>query len=483
MKLIHWTLTAFVLSLSAPLYAQEAASEETTTEEAAEETKEKADKAMTDLEKAEAAKKAAAKKKADDAKKAKKKAEGENGDEKPAEEATPTAEVTEPAAEPAAAPAAGGMTITDADATVTVEEEKEEEEAKKPWSVSVSLGHSIGSGTFLANEYLRETRERVSQSWSFSGSYRFPLWGHMLSAGVSTGFSVNLVDAQGIDSRQVRLRSTSLSLSDGSVYKDELTGINLNAGLSYSLPSTIESFATNNGSYGSLGLNMGLARKFGDFGVRLGFSMGHTLHKYKVGWAVDTVAGSSWNQWGCIEAIEADDDTAAVYQCATGGANSFLSLSNSLGLRYKITDLLSVSYGLSFSNSFKYAMAGEGDEYTQPGSNRVSPEVDGQSINSSDNEQYDDTTYGATQNQGADTGVGLSRRFSSSFGISYGLSKGIAEWVELPFSLSISAKIAASHPAQDRDGDLFLPLFYNSFGENRAANSYGSVSFALSGSY
>ena len=90
---------------------------------------------------------------------------------------------------------------------------------------------------------------------------------------------------------------------------------------------------------------------------------------------------------------------------------------------------------------------------------------------------------GVTTNGAADTGVGLRQRFSTGLSLSFGLSKGIKEWVELPFSLSMSASIATSHAAQKPNGDLFLPLFYNSFGDSQAANSYGSISFGLSGSY
>ena len=173
-----------------------------------------------------------------------------------------------------------------------------------------------------------------------------------------------------------------------------------------------------------------------------------------------------------------------VYQCEQGSARSFLSLGNNLSVSYKVTDLLSVSYSLGFSNSFKYAIVSEADEYTNPGSSVSNPSMELSERDSSDNTQWvDGGETGVTTNSGADTGVGLSQRFSSGLSVSYGLSKGIKEWVELPFSLSLSASIATSHSAQRRNGDLFLPLFYNSFGDNQAANSYGSVSFSLSGSY
>lgn len=500
MKLIHWTLIAFFLSLSGPLYAQEADTEETTTEEAAEETKDNADKAMTDLEKAEAAKKAAAKKKADDAKKAKKKAEGEDGEEKPAEEATaPVAE--EVAAPVETAPAAATTeTVTTADAEVKVEAEKEEDKKpKKPWGVSLSMGHSVGSGSFLANSYLRETRESATQSWGLSGRYSFKVMELPLSASASVSLSIPLVEPQGIDDRPVRFGNTSFGLSAGSVYKDEWSGINLSAGLGYSAPTAITNWYANK-NYGSMSGRLGLSRSFGDFSMSLGMSMSHTLYASNVGQSLNTSGVSEFSNVAnhCTTAIvgqgtaaAAGDDIQAaingmntVYQCEQGSARSFLSIGNNLGLSYKITDLISVSYSLGFSNSFKYAIVSEADQYTNPGSSVASPSMSLDERDSSDNTQWvDGGESGSTTNGAADTGVGLSQRFSSGLSLSYGLSKGIEEWVELPFSLSLSASIATSHSAQKPNGDLFLPLFYNSFGDNQAANSYGSVSFGLSGSY
>jgi chemotaxis protein histidine kinase CheA len=513
-KLIHWTLVAFFLSVSGPLYAQESATEESNTEEAAEEaveeTKDNADKAMTDLEKAEAAKKAEAKKKAEDAKKAKKKAEGDEGTEKPAEEVAATQEApatvepvveAAPAAEVAPVTAAASTDVTaDATATVDAEEEEKDKKPKKPWGVSLSLGHSVSAGSFQANPYLRDQVEYAGQSWGLSGRYSFKVMDVLpLSASASVSLSVPLVDPQAIDDRRVRFGNTSFGLSAPVVYKDEWSGINVSAGLGYSAPTAITNWYANK-NYGGLSGRVGLSRSFGDFSVSLGMSLSHTMYASNVGQSLNTSGVSAWNNVAshCTQEIVGETTAAAqgdtiqaaingmntVYQCEQGSGRTFLSLGNKLGLSYKITDLLSVSYSLGFSNSFKYSIVSEADQYTNPGSSTATPSMALDERDSSDNTQWvDGGESGVTTNGAADTGVGLRQRFSTGLSLSFGLSKGIKEWVELPFSLSMSASIATSHAAQKQNGDLFLPLFYNSFGDNQSANSYGSISFGLSGSY
>jgi hypothetical protein len=229
-------------------------------------------------------------------------------------------------------------------------------------------------------------------------------------------------------------------------------------------------------------------------------SLSHTLYASNVGQSLNTSGVSEFNNVAshCTQEIVSETTAAAqgdsiqaaingmntVYQCEQGSGRSFLSLGNKLGLSYKITELLSVSYSLGFSNSFQYAIVSEADQYTNPGSSTATPSMALDERDSSDNTQWvDGGESGVTTNGAADTGVGLRQRFSTGLSLCFGLSKGIEEWVELPFSLSLSASLATSHSAQKPNGDLFLPLFYNSFGDNQAANSYGSISFGLSGSY
>jgi hypothetical protein len=251
---------------------------------------------------------------------------------------------------------------------------------------------------------------------------------------------------------------TSLSLNAGSLYKDELTGINLSGGMSMSLPT---SYASLNGrkKYAGFNARLGLSRSFGDFNMSYGFSAGHTLYESKV--ASDyTQVVSSLNSGNC--SAVGDD----VFRCFAGSANPFLGLNNSLSLGYNITEDLSFGYSLSFSKVFKYAIADANDPYTLPES--------GSSLN-------------WEGNPASDTGVGSSESFSTGLSLSYALSKSLENVLDLPFSLSMSAGISSSHSAQRWSNEeekrvTYLPLLFNGWGD-QAANGYGSVYLSLNGSY
>ena len=135
----------------------------------------------------------------------------------------------------------------------------------------------------------------------------------------------------------------------------------------------------------------------------------------------------------------------------SGYSNTSFTFYNSLGLGYSLAETLSLSYSLSFINSFKYHLVDVVDEYTSAN---------------------------------ADAGRGRSDLLSYSLGLSYALSSGLKDVIELPFSLSLAAGVAATHGAQTPDNKSFIwPTFYHAFGENRAANNYGSFYLEVSGSY
>ena len=96
-------------------------------------------------------------------------------------------------------------TVTTADAAVEVEED----EKPKPKALGCEpiFGHSVGTGSFLANSYLRETREcgpnlGLERAFQLQGDGRLPL-------SASARFIVPLVEPQGIDDRRVRFGNTS----------------------------------------------------------------------------------------------------------------------------------------------------------------------------------------------------------------------------------------------------------------------------------
>ncbi len=80
----------------------------------------------------------------------------------------------------------------------------------------------------------------------------------------------------------------------------------------------------------------------------------------------------------------------------------------------------------------------------------------------------------------ADAGRGREDWLFPTVDLTYVLNEALESILSLPFGLMVSAGITAEHPAQSDDNEEILwPVFYNTFGENRAANNYGSVYFDI----
>ncbi len=349
-------------------------------------------------------------------------------------------------------------------ATLTSEEPSEvkDEGPKKPWSVGVSLGHSISTGTFLEHEQMQAYSDSISQSWGLNASYRFEVLGHKLTAGVGMGLSLSLVTPNNSLDRRFFLGDGSLSLSDGSIYKDEWSGINLSGGLSLSLPISPES--RHREKWTTLGTRLGLSRSFGDLSLSYSFSFNKFFHGSDTQVKNVSHARESWST-SC--SLFTDDNSDQAYRCFSGAANANFSIRNSISVGYAITDHLGASYSLGISNMRKINRYPEEDEYQSPR---------------------------------ADNNAGGSDSFSTSIGLSYDIAGQFGDMWSLPFSLSASLGVSTGHgvfkPTQD---EIWWPLFYNSMGEdfgntsaipeaggsnvNFAAGNYGSFSFGLSGSY
>ncbi|MEC9464310.1 MAG: hypothetical protein VX834_00895 [Myxococcota bacterium] len=379
-----------------------------------------------------------------------------------------TEEVVEKPAAPAEAPAKAVTEVeATAEATVVEGEEaaSEDEAPKKPWSVSLGLSHSAGSATFVQTQGdYQDSFGYVGQNWSLGAGYGFELFGQKLRAGLGFSTNVTLTRPQSNPARRINPSDTSLSLSAGSLYKDELTGINLSGGLSMSLPT---SYASRNGraKYAGFSARMGLSRSFGGLSLSYGLSAGHTLYDSKVASNYTQVV-SEINSANC-SAIGDEN----LFRCQAGYANPYLGLNNSLSVGYSITDAVSLSYSLSFSQAWKYAVASEGDEFTLEQSGSFL-DADGNIVEG---------------NPASDTGAGRSQSFSTGLSVSYALSKSLKNVLDLPFNLSMSAGVSSSHNAQRWDNEqgkriVYLPLLVNGWGD-QAANGYGSVYLSLNGSY
>ena len=361
----------------------------------------------------------------------------------------------------------GDASVVTPSATVH-EAEEEEEEPSKPWRVGVSLGHNIGTGTFVtgpSSAYFDD----VSQSWGFNGSYGFKVLGHKLSAKAGWGLATHLTVPNNASGKRTFFRDLSFKLSDGSIYKDELTGINLSGGLSLTLPTSKESIHAEKWSV--IGTSLAFSRDFGSF--NLSYNFGFTKYFYgnrtKVAMSSHVrdaeLAVQQADAAICSLGQDANDDD--VNRCHRGGPNADFSIRNGLSMGYNITEHLGFNYSVGISNRRNYNLHPEEDGY-QPGN--------------------------------ADNDRGGSDSFSTSIDVSYDIAGQFGDAWTLPFSLNASAGVSTGHGVFDKaQSSIRWPLFYNSMGkdygrksgipeadggwvDNTAAN-YGGFGFSLSGSF
>lgn len=343
-------------------------------------------------------------------------------------------------AAPAEAPAApvdagNGVTVVAAD-----EAKAADEEDKTGFGLSFTLGHSVGSGTFVSNSELRERSNFVGQSWSISPSYRFNFMGQKLSASARFGLSVELTTPDSNPARRVDPSDIGLSLSAGKLWEEPVTGVAFGAKLSSSIPASYSSLYVRK-QWTTLGASGNASRSFGPVDLSYSLGVSKSFNSSAVPEKTVDVARES-------DIISRNDD--GTFTVGAGYGNTSFSVSNSMSVGYNATEQLSFGYSLGIRNGFKYSVAAD-DELTA---------------------------------DFADAGRGRIDTLNTGFDVSYSLSPDLEGVVDLPFDLSLSAGIATSHPAVKSDNSgIMWPVFVNSFGANRAANNYGSISFDVTGSF
>jgi len=326
----------------------------------------------------------------------------------------------------------------------------EEEAPSKAYSIAVSLSHAVASGTFVdtssysvLDEEFSSQFDYIGQSYALVPSYRFEAFGKNLSASAILAMDYELTTPNSNPARRFNPADVQLKLSDGSLYKDEWSGVNVSASLRAYLPTSYGAWSIFQ-RYLALRGGLGLSKSVGDLSLSYGFSYRKNFNTSETRKKVTDVARI--NDPGF--AVRNGNDPFLI---DSGYSNTSFTFYNSLGLGYSLAETLSLSYSLSFINSFKYHLVDVVDEYTS---------------------------------ENADAGRGRSDLLSYSLGLSYALSSGLKDVIELPFSLSLAAGVAATHGAQTPDNKSFIwPTFYHAFGENRAANNYGSFYLEVSGSY
>ena len=314
------------------------------------------------------------------------------------------------------------------------------EEDGKGWGLQLSIGHALGPGTFAKNDQLREQSDYFGQTWRFSGYYAVDLFGHRLKVSPAFAFSYEYTQPNRNPARRFNPGDASLSISDGELLSIP-GGIKVKGGMRWSFPT---SYTSRNITrlYGAYNANLALSRKFGSLSLSYGFSASKFFNRSKV-------------KTDFTQALRASDFatrrvSGTTSELDAGFANTSFSISNSVAASYNVTENFSFSYSVAIINQFKYKLS-------------------------------NNDALRAAQ---ADSGRGRSDRLSPNLGVSYALSKGLKGIAHWPVKLSLAAGIAASHPAKTADNKrILLPFFYNTFGQNRAANNFGSIYFDIVGSY
>lgn len=272
-------------------------------------------------------------------------------------------------AQPAAAPI--DIPGTDAPGQAVVEQdieiaEDEIEDASKDWGVSVSLGTSVGQGTFASVSNDTEFADEVD-----AGDNAFDRWNLALSVSpsykITDDFTVNASFAvtQGLTSggginEPAEFRFQDIGVGFGwSGYSFEGTGLNVSAGLSLTLPTSTLSQAS------SLYLGTGLSGTaswtiFDKLSLSYSLGFGKDFHEFTSPVIEDEVAGAENVIWraGGSERLGAG-------LTAIDGVNTEYAISNSFSASFSIIDDLRFSVSYAFVTSWAYDVFEE-DEFTAP---------------------------------------------------------------------------------------------------------------------
>lgn len=258
---------------------------------------------------------------------------------------------------------APGQAVIEQDTEIA---EEEIEEASKDWGVAVSLGTSVGQGTFVSVSNDTEFADEVDP-----GDNAYDRWNLSLSVSpsykITDDFTVDasfavvqwLTSGGGINEPgEFRFQDIGLGLG-WSGYSFEGTGVSVSAGLSLSLPTSALSQASS--LYVSTGLSGSVAwRLFDALTLSYSLGLGKDFHEFTSPVVEDEVAGADNVIWraGGSERLGAG-------LTAIDGVNTEYTLSNSFSARFNIIDDLSFSVSYAFVTSWAYDVFEE-DEFTAP---------------------------------------------------------------------------------------------------------------------
>ena len=321
----------------------------------------------------------------------------------------------------------------------------------KPWHLSVGVSNIVGSGTFITDPYIRQSSDFIGQSWSVAAGYDFEAFGRALTLGSSWSFDYEFTTPNGAMGRRFSPHNIRLAVSEAETYREPLTDVVLSTALRLTLPASYESRGATD-LYFSMGVGGALERSFGP--MALMWSVG--LTKYVQGSKIQRSYGIVRCD-GLVGRTPVDAESFSPQSCAAvqglqpeGFPNTSALVSNRVSVVWNVTESVNASYSLGLNQYFKYGMP------------------------------IDDVFTGTN----ARGGMRRLDYFWPTFDVSLGLNELVDSLLVLPFELSLSAGISATHPTRSADDrSIIWPFFTQSFGSSRAAHGYGSVYVDLSGTW
>lgn len=325
---------------------------------------------------------------------------------------------------------------------------EQQTQQESPFGLRLRTEHAFGTGTFLANDALRQRYDKSTISWEIRPSYRFPLFGHTLEASLRLQFEVDLTTPDNSTGRRFRPSDASVYLTDPEIYEEPYSGIAFRGGMRVFLPTSYESLYVKKQWTAWQGF-AGMKRSIGPLAFAYTFAFVKYFNQNTTPTRTTSNSGTRASDPG--RAVGGDGDPA---QISIGFANRNVGVFNAIRADLNITDQLKVSYSLMFLNYWKYTLNAKRDQYTAPN---------------------------------ADSGAGRQDYLWPTLEVSYGLNQALGALLPSlpwPFELTASLGISALHPAQTKDnGSVLWPLFYQVFAENRAATNFGSIYIGLLAAY
>lgn len=348
-------------------------------------------------------------------------------DEAPAADAAAAPAPATPAPTPAAAPEP--VQTSPAAVEVVSQTSEEEQEEKSGFRIGVSLDHSMGQGTLVAPEY----SSYVAGALVIAPSYGFNVRDFKLSASAraSVGWEYTLPDSA--TGRRITYSDIRLGLAAPALYKESFTGISVSPSIGLSVPISLESLHAS--TITVVSANVGLSRAFGNLSLK--YRLGASRGIHGSGQRLESRSNARDPFGNLIFLCRTDEEF-----CGTTGNNTAWSLSNSLGADYQVTEKLSVSASLGVSNSWKYAVVDEADEFTPK-------------------------ALDSNGNPVAHAGMGRGDRLSGSLGVSYAITD----------RYSVSAGMGTEGPPKTKDNKNFRFPFFDFVSGPDNLTSY-SVTFS-----